>query len=156
VLEPEIKERLTEHLDDYPRKRAACVEALTLVQKHHGWVNDEHLADVADLLDMTVDELDSIATFYNLIYRRPVGEHVILLCDSVSCWLTGYEEIRDALREALGIDFGETTEDGHFTLLPICCLGACDRAPVMMVDEETHRDLTADSVPAILEQYGAG
>jgi NADH-quinone oxidoreductase subunit E len=76
-------------------KRAAACEALKIVQRRSGWVSDEELRDVADCLGMSLDEVDSIATFYNLVFRRPVGRHVILLCDSVSCWLVGNEGIRE-------------------------------------------------------------
>ena len=102
---------------------------------------------------MTPDELDNVATFYNLIFRQPVGKHVILLCDSVSCWIMGYPNIRRRIQERLGIDFGETTPDGNYTLLPVVCLGDCDHAPVMMIDEDHHRDLDEGKVDRILESY---
>jgi NADH-quinone oxidoreductase subunit E len=140
-----------EELEHYPTKQSACIEALKIVQKHDGWVSDEALKEVAALIGMPAAELDSVATFFNLIYRRPVGKHVILLCDSVSCWLMGYNKIRAQLVDRLGIDYGQTTEDNRFTLLPMACLGTCDRAPAMMIDEELHRDLTAESLDAILE-----
>ena len=105
---------------------------------------------------MSVAELDNVATFYNLIYRKPVGENVILLCDSISCWLMGYEGIRDHLQERLGIQYGQTTSDGKFTLLPMVCLGTCDHAPAMMVGEELYRDLSPEKVDQILEKYGTG
>jgi len=136
-----------------PTERAACIEALKAVQRHRGWVSDEGLEDIADFLDMSVDQLDSVATFFNLIYRQPVGDHVILVCDSISCWLCGYRELREALSDELGIGFGGTTDDARFTLLPMCCLGDCDNAPVMMVDEDTHHDVDPSSVGAILEDY---
>ena len=95
---------------------------------------------------MSADELDGIATFYNGIYRRPVGEKVILLCDSVSCWICGCEGVEKAIGEKLGIAPGETTADGKYTLLPVPCLGACDRAPVMMVGDELHTHLDGDAL----------
>jgi NADH-quinone oxidoreductase subunit E len=137
----------------YPQKRAACIEALKVVQQHRGWVSDEALDEVAELLEMTPDELDGVATFYNLIFRKPVGRHVILICDSVSCWIMGYDNLRGHLRSRLGIDLGETTADGRFTLLPSVCLGACDRAPVMMVDDDLHLDLTPERIDQILAGY---
>ena len=154
LTEAEQKE-IEAEIAHYPNKRAACVDALKIVQNHHGWVSDESLKDVADFLEMTPDELDGVATFYNLIFRRPVGKHVILLCDSVSCWIMGYPNIRQKLNEELGIDFGETTPDGQFTLLPIVCLGDCDHAPAMMVDRDLYHDLDADKIPPILEKYRA-
>jgi NADH-quinone oxidoreductase subunit E len=152
LTEAEQKE-IEAEIAHYPDKRAACVEALKVVQKRHGWISDESLKDVADFLEMTPDELDGVATFYNLIFRRPVGKHVILLCDSVSCWIMGYPKIRQKLNEELGIDFGETTSDGQFTLLPIVCLGDCDHAPAMMVDRDIYHDLDADKILSILEKY---
>lgn len=147
------REEIESHIVEYPYKRAACIEALKVVQRERGWVSDENLKDVATLLEMTPDELDNVATFYNLIFRQPVGKHVIMLCDSVSCWIMGYEKMRQHLSERLGIKFGETTPDGEFTLLPIVCLGDCNHAPVMMVDNDTHSNLDAEKIDQILESY---
>ncbi len=138
----------------YPDRRAVCIDALRLVQRERGWISDETLAEIAAYVGMSVDNLESVATFYNLIHRRPVGRHVILLCDSVSCWLTGYPGIREHLRARLGVDFGGTTADGRFTLLPNVCLGRCEYAPVMMIDDDAHHDLTPEAVDRILEDYG--
>ncbi len=151
MLSDEQRREVLDELEHYPTKQAACIEALKIVQKHDGWVSDEALQEVAALIGMPAAELDSVATFFNLIYRRPVGRHVILLCDSVSCWLMGCDKIRAQLNDRLGIDYGETTEDNRFTLLPMACLGTCDRAPAMMIDEELHRDLTAESLDQILQ-----
>jgi NADH-quinone oxidoreductase subunit E len=140
-------------LEDCPDKPAASVEALKIVQKHRGWVADEHLADLADMLDMTVDELDGVATFYPFIFRKPVGRHVIYLCDSLSCWIMGHETVLGSLVERLGISWGGTTADGRFTLLPVSCIGACDQAPAMMVDGDVHGDLSPEKIEAILKQY---
>src|ERR687887_867195 len=98
-------------LGHYAQKQAACIEALKIIQRHRGWVTDESLQDLAPLLEMTPDELDGVATFYNLIFRRPVGRHVILLCDSVSCWIMGYERLQKRLQERLAIGLGQTTAD---------------------------------------------
>ncbi len=154
MLSPEERQEIEQLMGHYPDRRAACIEALKIVQRRRGgWVSDEGIADAAEFLDMTADELDSVATFYNLIYRRPVGRHVILLCDSVSCWIMGYEGLRRHLCSRLAIEPGETTRDGRFTLLPNVCLGTCDHAPAMMIDEDLHRDLDADGVDEILERY---
>lgn len=154
MLDDTIRAQIEKHLGEYPTKRAACIDALMIVQKHRRWVSDEDLREVAAMLELSAEELDGVASFYNLIYRKPVGENVILVCDSVSCWLTGYEDVLARLRDKLGIDLGETTEDGRFTLLPMCCLGACDHGPVMMVGEELHGDLDDDAVDAALASRG--
>ena len=130
-----------------------CIEALKIVQQHRGWVSDEGIADVAEALQMTPAELEGVATFYNMIFRKPVGKHVILLCDSVSCWIMGYERLREHLRARLGIGLGETTADGRFTLLPNVCLGACDHAPAMMIDNAHYQDLDPARLDEILAKY---
>jgi NADH-quinone oxidoreductase subunit E len=116
-------------------------------------VPDEALHDIGELLGMSVADLDGIATFYNLIFRQPVGRHVIYLCDSVSCWIMGGDRQCRHASERLGVQSGETTADGRFTLLPIVCLGACDHAPVMMIDDDLHLDLTPEKIDQILGGY---
>ena len=137
----------------YPQRQALAIEALRIVQKERGWISDEALHDISDYLGITTHALESVATFYSLIHRRPVGRHVIRLCDSVSCWLTGVNEIQKQLHEHLSIEFGETSSDGRFTLLPNACLGRCEHAPVMLVDEDAHHDLTPQTLAQILERY---
>src|SRR5512135_3359019 len=99
----EIKE-IEAEIPNYADQRAVCIDALKVIQRHRGWVSDEALHDLADYLQMTADELDGVATFYNLIFRKPVGKHVILLCNSVSCYVMGYESIRKHLRDNLQVD----------------------------------------------------
>jgi NADH-quinone oxidoreductase subunit E len=153
MLTEEERREIEEELKHYTRKRAACIEALKIVQRRRGWISDE-LADIAGMLDMSVDELDDVATFYSLIFRRPVGKHVILICDSVSCWVTGYDPLRGHLEKRLGISPGETTADGQFTLLPTACLGACDQAPVMMIDDVLYGNLTPEKIDELLANHG--
>lgn len=133
-----------------PYRDAVAIDALKIVQAHRGWVSDESLQAIAAHLHMSADELDSIATFYNLIFRRPVGDKVILLCNSITCWIKGCDKLQQRITDELGIELGETTADNRYTLLPVTCLGACDKAPVMMVDEDLHEDLSEDSVIRIL------
>jgi len=140
-------------IQHYDQKRAACVEALKIVQSHRGWVADESIRDIAEFLEMTPDELDSVATFYSLIFRQPVGRHVILICDSVTCWIMGYEDLLAHLMNRLGIGLGETSADERFTLLPVSCLGACDHAPAMMIGDELYDDLDRLKIDRILERY---
>jgi len=153
MLTNKQKQAIEKEITRYPNRQAIGIEAMQRIQKDHGWVSDEDLEDLADYLGMTPAELDSVATFYNLIYRRPVGRHVIHVCDSVSCWIMGYEQVRQQLETKLGIELGQTTTDGRFTLLPIPCLGCCDHAPALIIDEDLHEDASPESVQEILEQY---
>jgi len=150
MLSEQEKKEIKAVASHYPMKRAAGIDALKIVQEHRGWISDEVLSQVANVLEMSATDLDAVATFYNFIFRRPVGRHVILVCDSVSCWIMGYDTIADHLQHRLGIGFGETTGDGRFTLLPNVCLGACDRAPVMMIDDQLYGDLDAEKIDKIL------
>jgi len=152
LTEDEIKE-ITAELAHCELKSAACIEALKSVQKRRGWVSDASIRDIASLLGMTPAELDGVATFFNFIYRKPVGRHVIAICDSMVCWSLGYDPLQELLRKKLGIKFGETTQDNRFTLLPASCLGACDRAPAMLVDEELYGPVTPEMVDGILQRY---
>ncbi len=145
-----IDAALAEHDGD---ARAAGIAALKAVQDGRGWVSDAALGAVSHHLGLPEAELDSVATFYNLIFRAPVGRHVVLVCDSVSCWIMGSDAVRDALCGRLGIAPGETTPDGRFTLLPTVCLGDCDHAPVAMVGETLHRDIAPADASRLLDGY---
>ena len=153
MLTREEIEEIESEAAHYPTREAVSIDALKIVQKHRGWVSDESLRDIAEHIGMSPTDLDSIATFYNLIHRRPVGRHVITVCDSVSCWIMGCEQVRERLQQRLGIGLGETTADNRFTLLPTVCLGCCDRAPALMVDGNLHADLDPAKVETELENY---
>ena len=153
MLTAEERQEIEAELAHYPTKQAVCIDAMKIVQRHRGWVSDESIRDIGELLEMTPADLDGVATFYNLIFRKPVGRHVIMLCNSVSCWIMGYERMKAHLTEKLGIQFGETTPDNRFTLLPIVCLGACQHAPTLLVDNELHGDLDPAKIDALLEEY---
>lgn len=135
LSEEEIAE-IEAEIEHLPDRESAAIDALMIVQRHRGWISDESLRLIAKLLDMSEAQLDSVATFYNLIFRQPVGRHVVMVCDSVSCYVMGADQRAKAIQKHLGIEFGETTADDRFTLLPIVCLGACDRAPTMMIDQD--------------------
>jgi len=150
VLSREELGEIDREIAHAPYRHAVAIDALKIVQRHRGWVSDESLRAIARHLVMSADELEGVATFYNLIYRQPVGEEVILLCNSVTCWIKGCESLRASCRDALGVDFGQTTVDQRYTLLPVTCLGACDKAPVLMVGDELLENVTADSLIARL------
>lgn len=153
VLHAEDRAVIEHETHHYEDPRAASITALKLVQKRHGWVPDSAIPAIAAALGIPASDVEGVATFYNLIYRRPVGRHVIKICDSVACFLTGYDEVKDAFCKHLSVGLGQTTADGRFTLLPICCLGACDKGPVLMIDEDTHGDVAPDAVGQLLERY---
>lgn len=153
VISDKVREAIKERFQYFPYKQAVCIEALNLVQENNHWISDEAVAELAELLEMTKEGVDSVATFYSMVYRQPVGRHVIHVCDSVSCWVMGQEEIIAYLQEKLGLSFGETSIDGRFSLLPIICLGNCDHAPTLLVGKDLHQDLTTEKVDALLETY---
>lgn len=131
-------------------REAAGIEALKVVQQHRGWISDDSLSAIALCLNISSAQLEGVATFYNLIYRQKVGHYVIHLCDSISCHLTGYDEILNVIKRHLNIDYGQTTADGQFTLLSNACLGSCDKSPTMMINGKHYQYLTVESVLAIL------
>lgn len=153
ILTPDEILGIDAYIHHYPQPRAAVLDALKLVQKRNGWVDDAQVLAIANMLSIAAADVEGVATFFNRIYRMPVGRHVILLCDSIACYLTGFEAVADELKRTLGIDFGQTTKDGRFTLLPICCLGNCDKAPAILIDEDTYGPIQAHEVVKLLEQY---
>ncbi len=153
MLSDQERHEIEEELEKFPKRGAACIEAMAVVQRHRGWLSDEAIGDVAQILGLSPTEVSSVASFYNLVFRRARGRHVIFLCDSVTCWIVGRDKIRELLSRRLGIEPGETTADGRFTLLPIVCLGACDHAPVMLIDDDLHCDVEAAGLDDILARY---
>jgi len=152
LTEEEIKE-IEEEIQQYPYPAVASIDALKIVQQHRGWVSDECVRDIAQLLSISNEELDSVATFYSRIYRKPVGRNIILICDSVSCMIMGYESLYEFISKKLDVCFGGTTSDGRFTLLPISCLGDCDNAPAMMINNDHFNRLTVEKIDKLLAGY---
>lgn len=151
MLTEEEKREIEEEMARYPRKDAVSIDAMKIVQRHRGWVSDENLNDIAELIGVSAADLDGVATFYNLIFRKPVGKHVIMMCNSVSCWIMGCDRMREHMSSRLGIGMGETTPDNQFTLLPIVCLGACEHAPAMIVDNNLHGDLDQEKIDKVIQ-----
>ena len=135
-LSDALRQAIVHTIEHHGGPRPAMLESLRMIQQEHGWVNDAHLAEAADLLGVSRAEIEDIATFYSLIFRQPVGRKLILLCDGASCYLNGGEDVRDRVMDRLGIGFGETTADGEYTLINICCIGACDRAPAAVIGRD--------------------
>ncbi|MER2162882.1 MAG: NADH-quinone oxidoreductase subunit NuoE [Psychrobacter alimentarius] len=153
ILTAEEIAAIHEFMHHYPQARAASLDALKIVQKRNGWVDDAQVNAIANILDIPMSDMDGVATFFNRIYRQPVGRHVILICDSVACYLTGYEALSAEIRAQLGIEYGQTTTDGRFTLLPICCLGNCDKGPAVLIGEDTYGPVQPTEVAQLLELY---
>jgi NADH-quinone oxidoreductase subunit E len=156
MLKDEERRRIEAEARRYPSRRAALSEALMIAQESRGWVSDEALAEAAREAGVSVASAESVATFYELVYRRPVGAHVVLVCDSVSCWIKGSASLVDALEAKLGIGLGGTTSDGLFTLLPAGCLGLCEAAPAVLIDGEVYGDLTPQKLDAIIDGIRGG
>ena len=148
-------ERLTElksRVRALPHPEEALVDVLHALQDACGYLTDEAMEYAADIVGVHPARAEGVATFYNLFYRRPVGNKVIHVCDSISCWATGMDEVFNHIKTRLGVDVGGTTPDGAFTLLPICCLGACHEAPAMMVGGKIYGNLTRERIEQILEE----
>ena len=137
----------------YPTARALLLPALHLAQKHwDGWLPEEAMLAVAQELGLPVAEVYGVVTFYDLYHERPVGRHRLRVCTNVPCMLRGSAEVMATLGEALGVEEGEVTPDGRCSFVHFECLGACEQAPMMMVDDTYHGDLTPEKVRALIEE----
>jgi NADH-quinone oxidoreductase subunit E len=150
----ETERSAIEHeMHHYEDPRAASIEALKIVQRQRGWVPDGAIHAIAAVLGIPASDVEGVATFYSQIFRQPVGRHIIRVCDSMTCFIGGHESVLGAIQQQLGIAPGQTSGDGRFTLLPVCCLGNCDKAPALMIDDDTFGNVTADNVAKLLEDY---
>jgi NADH-quinone oxidoreductase subunit E len=152
MLPNALKESLEKQIAHADHARELVVDILLALQEHYGHLSDEAVEEAAVLLGMSPLEIEEVATFYTFIYREPVGKYVIHVCDSVICWMDGYESIKDYLCKKLDIDLGGTTADGLFTLLPVCCIGYCDQSPAMLINRKVYGHLTQQKVDVILEK----
>ena len=150
----ETERAAIEHeMHHYEDPRAASIEALKIVQKQRGWVPDGAADAIGAILGIPASDVEGIATFYSQIFRQPVGRHIIRVCDSMTCFIGGHENVLGSIKSELGIVPGQTTADGRFTLLPVCCLGNCDKAPALMIDDETFGDVQPEGVAQLLESF---
>ena len=152
MLPEELKKSLIDKIASVDHPRELVVDVMFVLQDHYGFLSEEALEETALLLDMTPLEVEELATFYTFIFREPVGKYVIHVCDSVICWMDGYESIRAYLSQKLGIKMGETTSDGLFTLLPVCCIGYCDRSPAILINRKVYGPLTPEKLDEIIEE----
>jgi NADH-quinone oxidoreductase subunit E len=155
MLPKELLERLQAKIAKAEHPRELVVDMMLASQNHYGYLSDEALEEVAGLLKMTPLEVEELATFYDFIYREPVGRYVIHVCDGVVCWMNGYASVLDYLSKKLGTKPGETTEDGLFTLLPTACIGYCDLSPAMLINGRPYGPLTPEKIDDILNKLKA-
>ncbi len=156
MIPEELKKALEQRVAAAVTPREAAVEVMKELQHHYGWLTDEALHEAAGLLGLSPLQVEELATFYEMIYRRPVGRRVVHVCDSISCWAMGGETLLEQLAGRLGVTVGETTRDGMFTLLPCCCLGNCGQSPTMMVGDTLYGGLTLEKALDILQREREG
>ncbi|MBF0677081.1 NADH-quinone oxidoreductase subunit NuoE [Pseudomonas sp.] len=150
----ETERSAIEHeMHHYEDPRAASIEALKIVQSARGWVPDGACDAIGEVLGIPASDVEGVATFYSQIFRVPVGRHIIRVCDSMTCYIGGHENVLDTIKQQIGIEPGQTTADGRFTLIPVCCLGNCDKAPALMIDDDTYGDVQPGGVAKLLEVY---
>ena len=152
MLPEELRKSLEKHIATVDHPRELAVDVMFALQDHFGYLSDEAVEETARMLDMTPLEVEELATFYTFTYREPVGKYVIHVCDSVICWMDGYESLKDYLCQTLGINVGDTTTDGLFTLLPVCCIGYCDQSPAMLINKKVYGHLTPEKIDEILDK----
>jgi NADH-quinone oxidoreductase subunit E len=152
MLPKELLEKLQTQIANVDHPRELAVDIMFALQNYYGYLSDEALEAAARLLDMTPLELEEIATFYDFIYREPVGRFVIHVCDGVVCWMNGYDSVMDYLLKKLEIKPGETTKDRLFTILPTACIGYCDLSPAMLINGRAYGPLTPEKIDDILSR----
>lgn len=151
-MNPDLREKLQQQIAAVAHPRELAVDVMFALQEHYGYLSDRAMAEAAELLGMTPLELEELATFYTFTYREPVGRYVIHVCDSLICWMEQGEDVAAHLCRRLGIGMGQTTADGLFTLLPVCCIGYCDRAPAILVNRMVHGPLTIASLDRLIDR----
>ena len=152
MLPEELKHKLAAEIAEAESPREKAVDVMFAIQDIRGWMSDEAMEEAAVLLGMSPLELDELATFYDYIYRSPVGKYVIHVCDSAMCLLEGHLRVIDYVSARAKVPMGGTSPDGLFTLLPVCCIGYCDRAPAMMINKKVYGKLTPEKIDRILDK----
>jgi NADH-quinone oxidoreductase E subunit len=157
VYTAENRARFEEIVTRYPpdRRRSAVLPALYLAQYQQGYITANVIRHVAELLGITRADVEDVVSFYTMFYTRPVGKFVLQVCRTLSCALNGAERVTEALQQALGISPGQTDETGTFTLIEVECLGACDRAPVVMVNDAWHECLRPEDAARLIDDLRA-
>jgi NADH-quinone oxidoreductase E subunit len=151
VLSETACQQIQDLMGKYPRKRSALIPSLQLAQKEAGYLSSEVIAEIARMFDLSPNEVNEVASFYTMLYKKPVGKYVIQVCTNISCMLCDAEKILEHLIKRLGIKPGETSADRRFTLVEVECLGSCGTSPVIQINEQYYEDLTTEKVDQILD-----
>ena len=152
MLSENVKAEIKQFKGKCPDPKSALLTALHVAQREHGWLSPEVMRDVAEVMDLPPTEVASVASFYTMFNRQPVGENLIQVCTNISCSLLGAEHIVEYIKNKLGIDVGETTPDNKFTLVTVECLGSCGTAPMMQINDVYYENLTEEKIDRILEE----
>ena len=155
---PEYLDKAKAFVAKYPkgRQQSAVMPLLDLAQRQDGWVSRAAMEVIADMLEMAPIRVEEVATFYTMYNRKPVGKFHVQVCTNLPCMLRGSDDVVAAAKAALGVDFGDMTADGLFTLSEVECLGACVNAPMMQINDDYYEDLDTDSTKAVLEALKRG
>jgi len=151
TFSPEVEAEMDRHIAKYPVKRSSILPLMFIVQRERGYLDAPAVAYLAKRLDLRTTDIWEVATFYSMIYTKPIGKYHIQVCKTLSCKLLGSEKITKHCSEKLGIKVGETTPDGKFSLSEVECLGSCGTAPMFQINFDYHENLTPERVYEILE-----
>ncbi len=152
MLSPDARKRIESLKSEYETNQSALIPALHVAQADQGWLSEETQGEVATILDVTPQSVREVVTFYTMFHQRPVGKYLLQVCRNLSCCLKGGHRLQKQIEERLGIHEGETTQDGRFTLVSVECLGSCGTAPVLMVNDRYHEDVSPAEIDRLLTE----
>lgn len=154
MLSEDIRTRIVTLAGRYPHRRSALLPALYLAQEEQGYVSEAAMAEIGDLLHLTAADVKSVASFYTMFFKKPVGRHVVDVCTNLACKARGSQSVMDRVCARLGVEPGQTTADGRFFVEEVECLGQCERAPMLEIDLEPFGPLdTPQAIDAVLERF---
>ena len=156
MLTDQERTHLQEHVATYPERRAGALYTLQFLQRKVGYLSDEAVGEAANLTGLSVAQLDELITFYTLLQRRPIGKHVVRICDSIACHMAGADDVLSAAERIVGVPLGDNSPDGAVTVVPSICLGLCDRAPAALVDDAAAGPLSASGLESLIATLREG
>lgn len=153
MISEQAKQRMHALAARYPVPRSAVMPSLYIAQQEEGYITEEGLQAVADAIGMTVDDVESVATFYTMYYAQPPGKKIIKICTSISCYLRNCDKLVQHFEERLGIKRGETAPDGNYTLQTVECLASCGTAPVLQVNDEFVENVSIEMAAKLVDEW---